>query len=327
MAPLLLLLLLLPSPQQALGQPLSPSTVLSLHGSGTTNPKKLHWELMSRMEAMAGLPVELSYRAIGSSSGKVEFLANASAFGCAEIPVLESEKLAGQAVLQLPLVLGAMSVFHHTGSTSLELTPCMLARIFSRQITRWDDSGLREGGVNSGLATVQLAITVLHRQMGSSTTNFFTKYLHEATRASCPSAWLLGWGPALTTQADVARYNTVSDVWPAQVTAVEGSGEMSSRIASTEGSIGYLDSGHGVDDGLDEVRLMNLAGNFVHSQQVGAAGVMAAADAVAMPAADGNWEAVDLINQAGEHSAHVITRCIHRAALSSHTISLAVFAQ
>ena len=35
---------------------------VSLHGSGTTNPKKVHWELMSQMEAMASTPVEMSYR-------------------------------------------------------------------------------------------------------------------------------------------------------------------------------------------------------------------------------------------------------------------------
>ena len=52
-------------------------------------------QLGSKLEAMAGQPVDISYRAIGSSSGKAEFLAKTSAYGCAEIPVLESEKTAG----------------------------------------------------------------------------------------------------------------------------------------------------------------------------------------------------------------------------------------
>ena len=52
-------------------------------------------QLGSKLEAMAGQPVDISYRAIGSSSGKAEFLAKNSAYGCAEIPVLESEKTAG----------------------------------------------------------------------------------------------------------------------------------------------------------------------------------------------------------------------------------------
>ncbi len=29
-------------------------TVVTVRGSGTTNPKKIHWELMETMEAMAG---------------------------------------------------------------------------------------------------------------------------------------------------------------------------------------------------------------------------------------------------------------------------------
>ena len=142
---------------------------VSLRGSGTTNPKKLHWcapgvgtlprvdsrcplgsrllcvlgasagcarprrpprrarcrsrasrlacrsrlsrgeclchcrQLGSKLEAMAGQPVDISYRAIGSSSGKAEFLAKTSAYGCAEIPVLESEKTAG--AQQKPVLL------------------------------------------------------------------------------------------------------------------------------------------------------------------------------------------------------------------------------
>jgi len=141
---------------------------VSLHGSGTTNPKKLLWcapwrretlawlllsawleialcargerglcaaspptprsalpeprlapclpepaltrrmsvsrrQLGSKLEAMAGQPVDISYRAIGSSSGKAEFLAKTSAYGCAEIPVLESEKTAG--AQQKPVLL------------------------------------------------------------------------------------------------------------------------------------------------------------------------------------------------------------------------------
>ena len=88
-------------------------------------------------------------------------MAGSSAFGCSEIPVSDAEKasLAPKAVLQLPLVLGAMSVFHsipaaHTGTAGLELSPCMLAKIFSRTVTDWNDPALREGGVNIGLASV-----------------------------------------------------------------------------------------------------------------------------------------------------------------------------
>ena len=51
----------------------------------------------------------------------------------------------------------------------------MLGKIFSRQITNWNDAELRAGGVNAGLESVDANIVVFHRDKGSSTTNFFTK--------------------------------------------------------------------------------------------------------------------------------------------------------
>ena len=74
---------------------------------------------------------------------------------------------------------------------------------------------------------------------------------------------------------------------------------MSSGIQSTPYAIGYIDSGHGHDDGLVEIKLRNLDGNFVDSLSVGDAGVMAAASQTTMPAAAGDWETVNLINQPG----------------------------
>ena len=239
--------------------------------------------------------VARSYRGIGSSSGKTEFLTKKNAFGCSEVPVYESDKRAsltpGEEVLQLPMVLGAMSVFHsipdaHVGTAGLELTPCMLAKIFSRGIIRWNDPLLREGGVNQGLADVDEEIRVYHRTRGSSTTNFFTQYLHESTRQDCPDDWTASYGTTVT--------------WDAFTNAVVGSGGMSSALQAVPYGIGYIDSGHGHDDGLKEVKLQNLAGNFVDSLSVGEAGVLAAADAATLPDnAWGDWGEVNLINQAG----------------------------
>ena len=76
------------------------------------------------------------------------------------------------------------------------------------------------------------------------------QYLHESTRdgvehGSCETAWPHGWGPALTDADDVADYEHVVSVWPADTTTVQGSGGMSSGIQQTPYAIGYIDSGHG----------------------------------------------------------------------------------
>ena len=285
---------------------------LQMHASGTTNPKRLHWQAMATMEAMMGQPVDLSYRAVGSTTGKAEFLEKVNDWGCSEVPVSEAEKATYSAdtILQLPLVLGAMSAFHSVpadvvGTEGLRLSPCMLGMVFSRQITRWDDPLLRDDNgvaVNAALATVDAEITVFHRDRGSSTTNFFTKYLHESTIAEgCSTAWQLGWGQALTSDANVASYDTVTGTWPADTVTVQGSGGMSASLRATPFSIGYIDSGHGHNDGLSEVMLKNAAGTWLSSQTAGTAGIQGAVPA-SLPAADGNWEALNLINQAGANT-------------------------
>ena len=87
---------------------------------------------------------------------------------------------------------------------------------------------------------VDQPIVVFHRDKGSSTTNFFTKYLHESTQSTCPTAWTIGWGPALTRATDVGGY--VTGTWDAGTVTVQGSGGMSAGIASTPYAIGYSES-------------------------------------------------------------------------------------
>jgi phosphate transport system substrate-binding protein len=281
------------------------------------------WELMAKMEQWAGQSVDLSYRGVGSSTGKKEYLAGKSSFGCAELAVSAAEKAAvpSRTVLHLPLVMGAMSAFHsipktYVGTSGLELSPCLLAKIFSRKITMWNDAALREGEtINLGLKNVNQPIVVFHRHKGSSTTNFFTKYLHESTRKACPTAWTIGWGGALTTAADVAKYSTVTGTWDPSGTCdatgakcVQGSGGMSKGLKDTPYAIGYIDSGHGLSDGHSEVKLKNLAGKYLDSAMAGQNGVMAAVTAATaagnMPtsASAGGWENVNLINQAGANT-------------------------
>ncbi len=288
------------------------SLPLEVHGSGTTNPSKMIWKMMATLKGMAMRPLQLSYRAIGSSSGIAEFLAGKSHFGSAEIPLTPAEIAGtGSNVLQIPLVLGAMSAFHSVpdadlGPDGLHLDPCTLAKIFSRQVTMWNDAEIV--ALNPDANLPEQPIVMLHRKKGSSTTNFFTKYLHTVTRANnCAAAWTLGWGAALTTDEDVAKYPTVTGTWAPDsdtVITCEGSGMMASNLANIPYAIGYIDSGHGHADGLSEIKLQNAAGNFIDSSMAGDAGVMAAAASATIPStAAGDWSTVDLLNIRADASA------------------------
>ena len=50
------------------------TSVLSLSGSGTTNPSKLLWRVFNTIEDQAGSPIRVTYRAVGSGTGIKEFV-------------------------------------------------------------------------------------------------------------------------------------------------------------------------------------------------------------------------------------------------------------
>ena len=69
-------------------------TVVSLHGSGTTNPQKCYWDIMDTLMKQAKLPIRMTYRGVGSSTGQAEFMGTAGLspfndFGSGDIPFSE----------------------------------------------------------------------------------------------------------------------------------------------------------------------------------------------------------------------------------------------
>lgn len=266
--------------------------VLTLSGSGTTNPSKLLWRVFSDVEEMAGFPVRATYRAVGSGTGIAEFAGDSSngfqpftMFGSADIPlpadVYQGLVGSGQTVYQIPFVLGTVSVFAKLkdGSGPLKLSPCLLARIFSRKILYWDDPDIK--AENPSLEVDPgTAITVVHRTDGSSSTAGFTEYLNKA----CPSEWGDKVGKTIN--------------WPDQTVGAAGSSGVAGELLSTEFGIGYLSSGHGLGAGLPEVQLQNEDGVYLTSSALGANEALNRASNVPTDYTQ-DMNSVDLINLSG----------------------------
>lgn len=282
----------------SLGAP-AVTSALELHGSGTTNPSKFFWEVIAILEARAKKAVRITYRAVGSGAGQTEFIgadnsyAAYSDFGSGDMPIGNDDyqTLMDQSieVMHFPFVLGAMSFFHNipelpkSGSNGLNMTACLLARIFTTDIATWDHEDIL--AINPSLSVPSgQAISVFHRTYSSSTTTGITTYL----RAGCPAHW----------GADLVG-STID--WDASTTAVEGSGEMSSMISSTEYGIGYIDSGHGHDDGLSEIELENSEGLFQSSLEAIPRGGVALA---ASKAVENNVVPSDPLKSFGNVSLH-----------------------
>ena len=128
-------------------------SILSIDGSGTTNPSRCYWSIMEKMTAQAKLPFQLTYRAVGSTTGQAEFSNNfgnisVADFGSGDLPIKTDDynmyQSAGIEIVHLPVLLGAVSIFHSVPIRDLNLTGCVLARIFKREITNWNDAEILE---------------------------------------------------------------------------------------------------------------------------------------------------------------------------------------
>jgi len=281
----------------------TPPPVIELDGSGTTNPSKFFWQIMDLFQARAKPPVKMTYRAVGSGTGQEEFIGAANAFmpgdqdfGSGDIPIGTSDyntlvTTNSKPILHFPFQLGAMSIFHNvpgvpkSGPNALKLTACLIAKIFKRSIKKWNDNEIT--ALNPSLNLPDVNIEVFHRVKGSSTTAGVTTYLNTA----CPAEW----GISLVGK-------TIA--WPDDTNNAYGSGDMSKQISQTPYAIGYIDSGHGHEDGLAEISLENKGGVSQTSLEAGPAGIAAAADAAIaagnMPSdASEDFGSVSLHNQAG----------------------------
>lgn len=279
---------------------------IPLHGSGTTNPSKCYWHLMDQLQERSLTATRMTYRAVGSSTGQKEFVGDSASsfepynhFGSGDIP-LTAERYQtlqdnSKVALQIPLLVGAISIFHSvpvpsSGPDDLKLTACLIARIFKRNITTWSDDAILADNPNI-LNYIEEGhpIRVAHRVLGSSSTASVTDYLNTA----CPSEW----GPELVGS---------SITWDADTVGCQGSGGMTSCIRDVPGTIGYLDAGHGTEEKLNEIELLNAAGRYITSQTSQANGGVAAAADDALnagiipvdPTAD--FSAVSLLNRGGE---------------------------
>ena len=115
----------------------------------------------------------------------------------------------------------------------------MIAQIFNGKITNWNDPAI--AAVNPGVTLPSLAIQAVHRAEDSGTTDNFTKYLS----AAAPTDWTYKHSKSWSAPGGVAA---------------QGSDGVSKQVKSTEGSLGYVEWGFAVDDGLSVAKIDNGGG-------------------------------------------------------------------
>lgn len=218
----------------------------SLRSSGSTAQGKVMEQWIADYNAKCGATIN-AYGGGGSGKGISDFIANQVDFAGSDSALkpdqaaqAESQRCAGNAALDLPMVTGPIALAYNvSGVDSLTLTPDVIAGIFAGTITTWNDPAI--AAINPGVTLPATGIQAVHRAEDSGTTENFTKYL----KAAAPDAWTFDPAKAWAAPGGVAA---------------QGSDGVSKQVKSTDGSIGYVEWGFALDDGLDVAKVDNGGG-------------------------------------------------------------------
>jgi phosphate transport system substrate-binding protein len=238
----------------------------SLDGAGATFPTPLFEDWIFTYQGDVNPNASINYQSIGSGGGIEQFLSQTVDFGSSERNLSEEDlELAaeerGCEPIEIPVVFGAVTIaYDEPGLDGLVLSGDVIADIFERRITTWNDPAIAE--LNPDLELPDKDFIPVHRSDGSGTTSVFTKYLDADT-----DTWTLGEGTEVQ--------------WPAGTVGGEGNEGVSAGITQNEGGIGYINQAYALELGLQTASVINSDGNAI---QPTLEATTAALDTVDVPA-------------------------------------------
>ena len=225
---------------------------VTLNGSGSTLSKP-YQEVAIDQFRKAHKDIKINYGGGGSGKGRQDLADAVVDFAGSDSPFKEPDlaKAKGGSILYFPILLSPISVSYNVaGVDKLQLSAPVIAKIFQREITKWNDKAI--AAENPGAKLPDTAIVVAHRADGSGTTQNFTEYLNGAAKG----VWKLKSG------------STVE--WPSDTQAGQGNSGVAQIVKSTQGAIGYVDLSDAKASGLKFANIKNKAGKFIEPTPAGA---------------------------------------------------------
>jgi phosphate transport system substrate-binding protein len=243
----------------------TPSQSVSLNGAGGTFPLPLYTQWFDTYYQLTG--VKINYQGVGSGAGINQITAGTVDFGASDAIMTDEQQAkaeaAGGPILHIPMTSGAIAIIYNLSgipSGQIKLTGDVLAKIYLKQITNWNDPQIT--ALNPGLNLPNTPIAVVHRSDGSGTTFIYTNYLSKVS-----SDWSTQVGSATSVN------------WPGDIGAEKNAG-VAGMVQQTPGAIGYVELAYAIQNNLPWVLLQNASGNY---EAPSLAGTTAAMANVAMP--------------------------------------------
>jgi phosphate transport system substrate-binding protein len=236
-----------------------PALSATLNASGATFPKGFYEVAIAGYKKVQP-GVTVNYNGTGSGAGRQAFQDGVVDFAGSDglVNAADLSKYKGGEFVYIPTVAAPITVSYNlTDVKDITLDADTIARIFQRQVKKWDDPAI--AAQNPGMRLPSTDITVAHRSDGSGTTENFTKYLV----AAAPNTWMLKSG------------STVE--WPSDTQAGNGNQGVAQIVKATPGAVGYVDLSDAKASGLQFAKVKNKSGKAVVADLVGATAALAGA--------------------------------------------------
>ena len=233
------------------------STSGKLRGSGSTFADRYYKAVIVILTKKAKM-IRIDYRPIGSGRGKSEFGRNVTDFAGTDSLVKNTDGPKAGEYLYFPTTAAAITVAYRlNGVDDLKLSAPTIAKIFQRDVTRWNDPAIAAENPDANLPNKPIG--VVHRADRSGTTSNFTKYLNTAAAG----VWRLGAGDAVR--------------WPAATSQGDGNRRVAQILENNNASIGYVDLANADAFGLTYAAIRNKAGVYVRPTTAGVTAALAKA--------------------------------------------------
>lgn len=218
----------------------------------------------------------LAYNPTGSGSGQTEFIAGNVDFAGSDSPLKDdqiqaaADRCEGNDAWHLPMVIGPVAIAYNLEGVDgeLNLPVDTVVKIFSGEITSWNDPEIAEANPDAELPDTK--ITVVYRSDESGTSDNFQKFLTAST----------------------GHWDSAGKQFPQKVgEGANGSSGVASQTGSIDGAITYVESGFAEQTGLGIARLDFGSGPVELSEE----SVGVALDNLKFTGADGDEAPHDMV--------------------------------
>jgi phosphate transport system substrate-binding protein len=263
-----------------------PTVSVALNGAGSTFIVPVLQAMISAYQT-ATPTTAINYQGVGSGAGISALEGRTVDFAASDAPLQAADIAKAPNAVTIPMTIGAVTVAYNIPGikSNMHLTGKVVADIFAGNVTKWNDPAI--ASLNANLTLPSQSILVVHRSDSSGTTFVFTGYLSQQSA---------GWNKTYGQAKSVG--------WPVGLGA-NGNAGVAGVVQGTSYTVGYVELAYALSNSMAVASIQNAAGNWVLPTL--ASSSAAATSVTALPAGNGNWATVNLLNEPGATTYPIVT--------------------